>query len=246
MGHIEFLGAPGSGKSTIARALIGAWPGAVGLEEAVHRSIREHGGDPVTRTLARFFGPSGRVWKAAYGRSRDRVAARDRFRDAHPSLIEAFDRAQRARAGTDAGQDLVRGWADGFFARFQLAADLGVDALVIDEGFAQRSVALFGYGFSAEDEGCLTDYLETVPRAMAVVLVAAPIEVCASRLDARGWSQRVADAPPAVREGFLRASIQVAEIAAKTLEHRGMRILHADGMAPVQDSTSALVDELQV
>src|SRR5690606_19235583 len=90
--HVEFLGVPGSGKSTLARALttISEKTGQLwSLDEATRRALRWLARDRVTRTLARRLGTNaGRLWKAAYARTPDRVDAMVDFVTSWPEYVE--------------------------------------------------------------------------------------------------------------------------------------------------------------
>ena len=142
---VELLGAPGSGKTTLARQLALRLPGAIELEEAVRSSIRKRGDDSVARIAARVTrSSSSRLWKGAYSRATDRFSALARFIADKPETLEAVLAAQRHRADRDRGQDLALGWVLNLMARYQLAVEGrgSSDWVVIDEGFSQRAVAL--------------------------------------------------------------------------------------------------------
>ncbi len=167
-----------------------------------------------------------------------------RFDAEHPDVMKAVVEAQSARAGRDRGQDLVRGWVTNLTARYQLTAEATPgDVVVIDEGFTQRAVALFGYGFAAEDRPLLARYLSSVPPSEAVIVVHTPLEVCASRLEARGWSERVADLSSEERLGFLDSSARVAAVVTEWLADAGRQVVTVDGTAPAGTS-SAVADVL--
>jgi adenylate kinase family enzyme len=232
---VELLGAPGSGKTTLARELTRSLPGAVSLEKAVRLTLGAHGEDKLARAVARVTrSEGGRIWKAVYGRSTDRFSALVRFLAANPGALATFLSAQQSRVGRDRRQDLVLGWTLNLMARYQLAVEGGGgDWLVVDEGFAQRGVALFAHGYHASERSALDAYLASVPRAEAVVALDVPLEVCADRLDHRGWSERVRDLDPAGRRRFLETANDVMKSVADHLESDGTRVIWVDGTTPV-------------
>jgi broad-specificity NMP kinase len=245
---IELLGAPGSGKTTLAGELGSTVDGGVDLEEAVRRAIRDRGEDPQARIAARLSrSPESRLWKAAYARSTDRFSALVRFIHSHPSVLETVLDVQRQRADRDRGQDLVLGWILNLMSRYQLSTEAGHDGpVVIDEGFAQRAVALLGLGFDPDqDPSLLDDYLAAIPRADLVVAVATPIEVCQQRLDGRGWSERVTDLDQAGRDLFLESAVAVVARVASGLAAVGTPLIWVDGTTPPRDSIARVAATFQ-
>ncbi len=234
---VEFLGVPGSGTSTLARELVGAIDG-VSLEEAVRETVAVDGEDPVTRAVARMTRTAeSRAWRTAYGRSSQPMTALTRFLAGRPETLESVLAAQRLRADRDRGQESVLGWILNLMARYELAvSSMGSRWLVIDEGFAQRSVALFAYGFEQTDVSVLADYLVAAPLPDALVVVEIPLETASRRLDERGWSERITDLDSTARRRFLEDSARVVEVVANHLEGTPTRLIWVDGTTPVPDS----------
>lgn len=235
---VEFLGAPGSGKTTLAGELARSLPGAVDLEGAVHSAVETGGEDVIARTVARIFrSPSSRSWRAAYARSTDRFSGLTRFLIANPLVLETVLKAQEARVSRDRRQDLVLGWMLNLMARYQLATEWArADWLVIDEGFCQRGVALFSHGFDPSDQTHLDSYLSAMPRPEAVVVVDTPPQIAEERLESRGWSERVRDLPVEERRVFLAGAVEVTRAIADRLDAAGTRMIWVDGTTPIEDS----------
>jgi len=243
---VEMLGVPGSGKSTLADALVADLPDAVDLEQGVLRAMRARGEDDIARFVARIArSPDSRLWKRAYARSTDRFSALTRFVGDHPDLLEAVLAAQRLRSDRDRDQDAVLGWVLNLMARYQVATESGgLGWLVVDEGFCQRGVALFGYGYHEEDRALLDSYLEAIPIPDVVIVVDTPLEDCRRRLEERGWSERLVGAGVEERNRFLTDSSTVVEAVSSAAAASGTRVIRVDGTAPTPDSYAAIAATL--
>jgi broad-specificity NMP kinase len=240
---VEFLGPPGSGKSTLAAGLRQALPGAASLPEAVHAAIGARGEDGVARIAARLTRASGsRLWEAAYARSTDRFSSLARFSSAHPETMAAVLEIQRQRADRDLHPEVTLGWVLNLMARYQLAVeDSRYRWLVVDEGFAQRGVALHAGGFDEQTDLALVDsYVAGLPSTEAVVAVETPIEVCQERLDRGGWSERLVGLGAADRRDFLEAATMLSVHVATALEEGGRRVIWVSGTTPPADSITRI------
>lgn len=244
---VEFLGVPGSGKSALAREVVRVVSGAMTIEAAVLETLRDQGQDRLTRPAARLLGTGwGRLWTAAYARSTDRFSALVRFAAAHPALLAAVLTAQQRRVDRDHGSDMVLDWILNLMARYELAAgDNRSNWLVIDEGFAQRGVALFSVGFDLSSDREFVDaYVAAVPPPDVVVAVETALEVCEERLDRRGWSDRIKHLDVDERRNILSNASVISTLLAARLEQSGSRLLYVNGTAPVSISVTQVADLL--
>ena len=178
MRGLEFLGPPGSGKSTIhaetIRILQQEGIDAVDLNDAAHRAIRLSGQDWITRSVARMTKSSqSKTWKRAYARSIDRTSALARFVDSNPHLVDVIHDAQQDRSDRDLEPDLVLRWVLNLMTGYQLATDISdrIETLIVDEGFAQRAVAVFAAGFGSDDSQALDNYIDAIPKPDVLVVV---------------------------------------------------------------------------
>ncbi len=153
---IEFLGVPGSGKSTTLGLLESDAPAAgirlQRLDPVGRIAIARQGRDPVTRAMARTVGRYWRsAWKRAMVRSSDRVSILSRAIVKRPELAAAMIEANDAH-NHDAGADRVMGMLLNHLIGFQLAEETLGDRewLLLDEGLCNRVTSLFAAGFDAD------------------------------------------------------------------------------------------------
>jgi len=237
--HVEFLGVPGSGKSTLARALTdssGSGGRLRSLDEAARLGLGRSSRDRLTRFFARRArSAESRMWKAIYARAPDRVRAVAGFVTRWPEYVETVVGAQRRRADRDSDQERVLRWIFELGAKFQVASGaLGDDdVLVIDEGFAQRAVAVFGHGWRPDEEADLARYVASMPRPDLVFVVDVPLEVCRERLDRSGWPARIAAQAAEVRNAYLEAVSDIVRLTTEMLGAVGVAVERIDGTAHV-------------
>ena len=246
---VEFLGAPGAGKSTTMAATMEVLDisdrSILDLDRAIRLAIETHGGDALTRAAARLTrSSSSKTWIRAYDRSTDRLNALSRFLSAHPDLMEVVMAAQRQRASRDLNPNLVLRWILNLMAGHQLASEALGDKewLAIDEGFTQRAVALVAHGFVESEEAVLLHYLEAMPRSTVLVFVDTPIATCAQRLDSRGWPERMNDQGSAERQDFLSNAGKAAAILADGAEAMGTVVIRVDGTAARSELSDHISD----
>lgn len=228
MRQVEWIGLPGSGKSTLAGD-VARWARSatrvVELEDVSHEHMRGNVTDPLWRSVSRVLpAPVGRRFAdSMFLRSADHFNALRSFLVEYPHVFEVALRAQARRSGYELMPDMVIGWLLGLAARFTVAARLPGDPLIVmAEGFANRAVTLVGYKFGPADESDLRAYIEAIPRPRAVIYVATPPEVCASRLT--DWSVRLQEIPASDRSDFLSDAHRCLQIVAESLRQRAVPV----------------------
>ncbi len=226
---IEFLGVPGAGKSSLVPVVTGelqrAGVNAVEIAEATYAALRDGMQDrligPVFRNMPRSLGSS--LSKHLVARSQDRMLAMRGFLLDHPETAIAILEALSDRKDVDPRQDLALGWILELLWSYQLATSQGGSGslLVLDEGFANRAVTLFGYRFSEEDEPRLRQYIESIPKPDLVIVVAGDTEVCAARASNRirfahlGYSELVR---------FTREAATCVDVTSRLLAEHGVDV----------------------
>lgn len=250
MHRIEFLGLPGSRKSTLshqveARAAKAGIP-VIGLDVATRHAIAASGADPLARFVARTAGRmSHRLWKQTMTRASDRVDTLARAVSARPELVATIITANHVNnQGSDA--TLVLRWLLSQLIANQLAEEtLDADQwLIATEGFANRTISLFAT--ASENETSLLEaarYLGLIPVPDVLVTMSTPLDFCYDQLELKGWTERIADQPPERRRAFLEEAEKLALVAREHLEQAGSRVVVVDGSA-LTDRSPDLVLEM--
>ena len=179
MTHIEFLGPPGSGKTTIFEGLI--------EEKKYFGGVRE---DAVRRAA----GTKGRFALSIVPQTFESVLYHRVIKS--PIYIETFDTfiGGNPEYLTASGVLLESVDQDTRFlfqklrltaTRYQLASETSHngETVCLDEGFWSRAAAA---EWRSGDASPIEEYLEVVPLPIAVVYIDAPIGICLTRQQARG------------------------------------------------------------
>jgi hypothetical protein len=160
-------------------------------------------------------------------------------------MVHAVSAIQASREERDVHPEMVFGWLVNLMARYQLASEGPTgSSLVIDEGFAQRGLALVVGGYQDGDVRLLSPYLDTMPRPEVVVVVDSPLQVCEERLNRGGWSRRLDDLGPGDRTHFLEASAEASKAIAAWLDSAGTRVIWVSGTTPTMDSVAHIAATL--
>ena len=227
---VEFVGAPGAGKSRFARAVMEELgpAGAVDLRGGVHRALTGSAERRTLRALLRVLPPKvgARVADRA-AQSRDGSAALNRFLLTHDRYLGGVLSAMRERMDTFPDPDRYLNWVMTLSARYSIA-EQGLtpgSIVLIDEGFANRGVGLFAFASTPTDGDGLRAYARAMPRPAILVLLDTDRETCRKRLEERGWTRRSRALPAEGRLAFLDASIAASRTLADELTTIGVEVL---------------------
>lgn len=183
MSHVEFLGPPGAGKSTIYSRLVEATPLLDGKDEA-RRRVFEERADSKYRLLRRLtpdavgemleFAVVNRYWVNTY---------RQQFLRDYPEFVETVATAMRT-ASVDPEKlfTLCLETVD----RYQMAVSTVQtdESVCLDEGFAQRLAGILWR--CPEGDFSVREYFDRLPCPDRVIYVDAPPGVCTERQGRRG------------------------------------------------------------
>jgi thymidylate kinase len=252
--HIEFIGVPGSGKTTLASNLVEELSGrgidAATLSDIPSRLQPEDYRDRRISALLRLLPGSVRrkLAEPLYVRSADRFLGLRDFATEHPDLLGVVWRAVERRKKDELHPELVVGWFLDMIARFQVAKGWLTQGttIVADEGFTNRVITLFGYGFGAEDRFDLRDYLAAIPRPDLVFHLDVQIEIAEERLRRAGRpaSKRLAGEPARTNEVLMSGAKSCVEEAVALLRQSSVKVIDLPA-SDLRDSSSFIRQALE-
>lgn len=235
--RIEFVGAPGAGKSTIFAAAA-ARSGWVDRRDALYLALRQRSSDRVVSNFARAV-PRRLGQRHAYTlfhRSRDFPRSYFVFAARHPELSALVADMTLVHAAPTA-----RTWR--IFQKHASAQSVheyvttrwsGGDAPeLLDEEFVQMLlISLAGTSAPATDR-LIDRYLELVPRPDVVVAVRARPETCRRRVDVRSgdraWPTVI---NPGDEDGFLARMDEAMEAVLAAVRSSGTTVVEVDNDGP--------------
>jgi hypothetical protein len=254
MQTIEFLGIPGSGKTTVVSGvhsgLVGSGSKAFTLAGSVSLGMRQGVGDRLVDPLMTHLPERllHRYSESGFIRSNALLVSLIDFMAAYPRAVSAFLEGQARRADFELSTDLVIRWFLQLVARYQLASsNLGEDdVLLLDEGFCQRVVTGFAHRFSEADHEDVTAYLAAAPRPALLVRLALSTDLAAERLAGRGEPEVTkrlwgTDTDPS---RFLADTAECVAYAVGAARAAGWEVLEVDGSADLAALTGNVVDRI--
>lgn len=243
---VEFIGIPGSGKTTLMRTVLTRLSGAglapldlnAAVVAAARHSLRDSALGPVLR-----FVPD-RLARRLISRSHERFLSLSDALAGKPDLgIAVIDSLRNRSASAPDSDQAVRWMFETLWKHELWRRGNGANWLVLDEGFSHRAITLFGYRYG-EDEGdfaALGRYLDAIPLPSLVIKVDTEPIACFERA---GVPPRFRRLDREAQRRYLDAAGRCAADVAKLLTDRGVDVRVIDNNGLVEDSRAQLIDEL--
>ena len=243
---IDFIGAPGAGKSTLKHAVVDFFN-----RRGIHANlVKEAGKESVQSTipgkLVNLAAPNSLraplLWRVFYPLS---IASRVPFMLRNRQLMRMVVQTQYGRPQeADIHQrkvfsrfmELV-----GFYEYLDKHNNHG-DVLVFDEGFIHRVILLFASEVEVPNRETIENYIDLIPRSDLIVYTYAPPDVCKKRILERGlwgWSHEKTDEEIAK---FVDHAIATVEMAVDCLREKNWPVVTIDNQ---NDGSDQAEEELK-
>lgn len=244
--RVEFIGVPGSGKTTLSARLVEA--------------LRASGEQPVTPKNARgLFAERAFLARLARATLPNAYAARavrrlyfwqgarvlHSFQRQHVDLfaqVESWQRARlpEARANERRVVPLFYGFARDMMMLNRLMRP--GERVIMDEGFAHRVVQFFVSDVEDPDYNAVRAYLRLLPRPACLIYVRAPHETCLRRVFERGLWRHFEDKDEEHIARFLQNAQSVVAFAVEELKDLGWSVITVEnGGNSVEEAVEDLV-----
>lgn len=246
---LEFIGTPGSGKTTLIPILANVFS----ERNFLPRTIVEASRPVVSRTLVgkviKKYSPISirdpLLWQLFTGHS---YLSRKQFSKLHPELVAHVQNTQQARAIHDDERTYVLYWWFHLIGYYQFLKPrlLPREILILDEGFAHRVVQLHASDHeNLDQDNFLRNYLRLIPRPDILIFVDVPADECEKRVHDRGlWTRFEHKTRKQVSQYISNAHL-VVNSAVEILKSQGWDVIHidnsGDGKSPAEDAMRSKV-----
>jgi thymidylate kinase len=225
---VEFIGTPGSGKTTMVPV----------VQEYLSRkgfraySILEAARPFAQRTmLGKVVGKvfpgklrSLALWKTFYIASH---LNRAQFSRKNNEFIRDVRQHQEARPISKADRRHVLRWfihLTGYYEFFnkKIKPD---EVLIYDEGFVHRVVQMFASEFEEPDYPKVSKYLDSIPKPDLVVFTETPVETCIERVFSRGVWERFEKRDLEDTRRFIRNASEIVGFSVRYIRELGWKVV---------------------
>lgn len=254
--HVEFAGTPGSGKSSLVGPLLSYLDdaGIVGFRTsnasrlAMLRSMNIPWADHIVNLVPnRLLGSVIDPLVDCTGR---RASYYQQFFCSYTELGQVIPAAIERKLNSLEDKAIYLNWFYELISEYQAAVEfLGpTEALVIDEGFVNRTMTLF---CSREDLGDeqpdrIKEYLSNAPRPDVLVVPNVPINICERRIRKgnRSFPYGVDESSQKEVLDYLSERAECISIARRYLEDTSTRVVAVDNSGTLSETVSDLHGEL--
>jgi thymidylate kinase len=229
---IEFIGAPGAGKTTLMPSVIEFFQER-GIDTfTVVEAARPFAQRTVIGKVVQALTPASLrqplLWQVFY---RFSVWRRWQFRQKHPQLMQFLWASQANRPpAADVQQRKVLYWFDrltGYYTFLQAYARPN-EVLVLDEGFVHRVVQLFSSSVEKPSREEIVTYLDMVPRPDLVIFTHAPRDICERRIYGRGLWDRARHKDATEISQFVANAYLAVNLAAEHMRQKEWTMIAVD------------------
>jgi thymidylate kinase len=228
---IEFIGTPGSGKSTLMHVVIEYLHelgfGAFSVIEAARPFAERTTIGKVVSHLAPARFRQQLLWQVFYHLS---TLYRFRFFSKHPTLIWRVLLSQWRRPIPAETRRYTLYWFFHLVGYYEFLTTHArpAEVLVFDEGFIHRVVQLNASDIEEPDPTRLLDYVDLLPRPDLVIAPLVPLELCEQRIYSRGLWERFRQKTPDEVSRFLSNSFRIVNLTLGHIREESWKVIEVD------------------
>jgi len=228
---IELAGTPGAGKTTLAAEIVGQLDRAGVRAATIVGAARQHAArTSIGRAVAHLAPRRLRdplLWQVFYACGAMNAVG---FAFGRPTLSGRVLRDQLSRPISSSMKRHTLFW---FFQlagrhRFLMSTMRDGEALVVDDGFLHRSVALNASSNERPDGALIEAYVDLLPRPDLVIRPIADRDVCLRRIRDRGVWQHSRHLTDTDLESYVANAERVIDVAVERAKANGWNVVEID------------------
>ncbi len=241
MGHVEFIGPPGAGKSAIHSRLI--------TNDSLYGGADEDG------FQRKFLQDEKKMYKLVYRLTpsklqmfvlnklltyKIRYNSFEEFVNHHPQFLDIlYDIKKIVRTESDVALHITKQVAEEYQTNITTQRDNEI--LVMDEGFGMRAVSILWR--TEQRSFSLEKYIDIVPAPAVLVYVDAPVEVCVERQKKR---ERVTIQKNFVNNDLYKAQTRYREICEEVTQRfqKQSKIIRVNNISSVENPAEKVKQEI--
>lgn len=239
---IEFVGAPGTGKTTLTSAAVDFLRNqnliALSVDDAVPTiATRTVWGKIISRWVPQSQQRST-LWRA-YSLTSDYYRLLFIFENF--TFWRYLIKLQQYRPISSEHQRLIRFYLNRMMGIYQLCRHhlRSGEVVIFDEGFAHR-VTHFVSEIEQPDPDVIVRYVNLMPKPDLIFWLGAPVSVCVDRVHARGLNGRLRGKSELEVKQFITNSIHAIDIMVQQLTLIGKKVIEIDNLGNLNSSVQTL------
>lgn len=244
--HIEFIGAAGSGKSTLVPTAIQTIPNAKDYDEVYYETVKTDLSPLTTRFISRLPDTAQKkvIWMYIQLRNIPVYSYHD-FMSEYPEFVNIIEMGLTEQVEQEYRQ-YVRHLLIKRAVRYSIVMNKE-SPVVFDEGFAMGAVSLCASKKGSLDQNLFHEYLRKVPCPDLLIEVKADLETCSQRIQERpeGPPSRVEDQTPEEWHAQLVQGANCVSLISDIAEQQGVYTININNDRSLDKTKRSLEQKLE-
>ncbi|MFC2157449.1 hypothetical protein ACFLT9_06395 [Acidobacteriota bacterium] len=255
MRHIELIGAPGCGKTTLFRLINDFFSGSdqvLTTQKSLYIGMKK---DPIhymSRKILEIMPPviGQKLAKKLFRWSSTHSHYASRFLRNNRDLWDIVQESQDFSDIPASHKQKIREWIFDFVGYYEFLEENLADeqSVIFDEGFTQKAVSLFVAPGQEPNWNILDSYIEKIPSLKLLVYVDSEKENCLTRINSQNKGRiRMNDMDSQEIEQFIELSIKVCRYVVEAVRQKNRvdSIIRVDNNVSINESKDRLQQKLK-